>query len=60
MVPETSHKDCGGANKSSETKTAIAKTSGGVRCITFKELPGNEVSLLIIFIVYQYVCIGDF
>ena len=36
-------------------KTAIAKTSGGVRRITFKESPGSEVSLLIIFIVYEYV-----
>ena len=37
-------------------KTAIAKTSGGVRRITPRESPGSDLSLLIIFIVYQYVC----
>ena len=37
-------------------KTAIAKTSGGVRRIMLKESLGSELSLLIIFIVYQYVC----
>ena len=37
-------------------KTAIAKTSDGVRRITPRESPGSDLSLLIIFIVYQYVC----
>ena len=37
-------------------KTAIAKTSGGVRRITLRESPGSLLSLLIIFVVYQYVC----
>ena len=37
-------------------KTAIAKTRGGVRRITPRESPGSDLSLLIIFIVYQYVC----
>ena len=36
-------------------KTAIAKTSGGVRRITPRESLGSDLSLLIIFIVYQYV-----
>ena len=37
-------------------KTAIAKTSGGVRRITLRESLGSALSLLMIFIVYQYVC----
>ena len=37
-------------------KTAIAKTSGGVRRITLRESPGRDLSFLIIFIVFRYVC----
>ena len=36
-------------------KTAIAKTSGGVRRITPRESLGSDLNLLIIFLVYQYV-----
>ena len=37
-------------------KTAIAKTSGGVRRITLRESLGSDLRYLIIFIVYWYVC----
>ena len=37
-------------------KTAIAKTRGGVRRITLRESLGSDLSFLIIFIVYKYVC----